>query len=144
MKFTDEEIRQGTFGGTMTTPPTHTPTPWKLEETELCLMIRDEMDDKEVALISPSLKDSPEEMETHRANAAFIVECVNQHAALKAAKAELLQSLKDVLSCYKRVWADAGKDQKGSLYIGIAEKAIARASGEQEMEKLISAAKGKP
>ena len=140
MKFTDEEIRQGTFGGTMTTPPTHTPTPWETsgKSPDGFTLITQKAKIVEDLLVMVFHGDKQKE------NAAFIVEAVNQHAALKAAKAELLQSLKDVLSCYKRVWADAGKDQKGSLYIGIAEKAIARASGEQEMEKLISAAKGKP
>ena len=112
----------------MKTQPTHTPTPWKVnicspKHNQKGITIQTQ-DGIVLAHIQWQLDDS------EKSNAAFIVECVNQHAALKAANEELLQSLKDVLSCYKRVWADAGKDQKGSLYIGIAEKAIARASGE--------------
>ena len=106
----------------MPTPPTHTPTPWYLAELGNHYWFSQAPNGK--LGFTPMINQF-----MNKSNAAFIVECVNQHAALQAAKAELLQSLKDVLSCYKRVWADAGKDQKGSLYIGIAAQAIARAEG---------------
>ena len=102
----------------MPTQPTHTPTPWKVAESVAqkdAWYLEGLYNDQWIAI-----GDDDGTMDFD--DAAFIVECVNQHAALQAAKAELLDLLKKDLLYFKR--------EKMEATVRFHEDLIARASGE--------------
>ena len=118
---------------TMPTPPTHTPMPWKVAHYEGGLLeglnFIEGSDKMEVCIINDATP-------CGKANAAYIVECVNSHAALKAAKAELVEAMHSAVRALEAGMDDPGHVQNCSGHeltmdcvIDDLKQAIARAEG---------------
>ena len=97
--------------------PTYTPTPWKI--------LKDEAHN--VWNVGPYTEKIGYAAIAYReADAAFIVDCVNSHAALKKANAELLKLLKGACLVIKTM-----SDEPDTVFVREMTQAIARSEEAQ-------------
>jgi len=78
-----------------------TPTPWIAVDYDGSPTVRAHLGENEFIDVCDLTGEGSTELAEMQANAAFIVTAVNQHEALKASNAELLQLAKDYLSLLK-------------------------------------------